>query len=106
MPLKRRSYYLSCLQSELRKYALNAKDEDTRKDYWRMYYKALNAEHEVRAMVMDAEMRRLLDFAFPDGIPQSLRDFPDAPPDNLPQLPDDITPDDDDLPPHQKRLWD
>ena len=74
MPRKRKSYHLSRLQSELRKQALHTEDEELRSKFWRLFYKARNAEHEIREMVMDAEMRRLLDFVFPNGIPSDLVD--------------------------------
>src|SRR5262245_38171564 len=55
---KRISYHLTELKNELRKRAMKEKDEEKRTDYWRLYYKVLHAEHEVREMVMDAEIRR------------------------------------------------
>jgi hypothetical protein len=101
---KRRSHHLSRLKDELRKRALIEDDEDKRRDYWRLYYKANHAEHEVREMVMDAEMRRLLEFAFPEGIPGDIADDPDAQQKPKSQASDDSS-DDENIPPRQKGLW-
>ena len=100
---KRKSYYISRLQSELRARALKAKDdEELSSALWRMYYKALNAEHEVRAMVMDAEMLNLLKFIYPNGVPPELLEEPP-----LTKPPEYVSPpDDDDDEPKQKSFWD
>lgn len=106
----RKSYHLTQLQNELRKRAIKEKDEDTRRDYWRLFFKAQHAEHEVRALVMDAEIRRLLDFALAYGrLPDDFKDETDTPDDDVvtdkpPPIDDSI--DDDDIPPRQKGLWD
>lgn len=103
---KRQSHELSRLKNELRKRALHEDDEEKRRDYWRLYYKAIHAEHEVRALVMDAEMRRLLDFVFPNGLPSGFDDEPDKPnPQSKKKPDDDSTLNDDDIPPRQKGLW-
>jgi len=102
---KRKSYHLTQLQHELRKRAIKEKNEEKRSDYWRLYYKANHAEHEVRELIMDAEMRRLLEFVFPDGIPDSFHDEDDTPQKPKPQIPDDEGIDDEDIPPRQKGLW-
>jgi hypothetical protein len=99
---KRKSYHLTQLQNQLRKRALHEKDEETRRTYWRLYYKAQSAEHEVREMVMDAEMRRLLEFILPDGTPDNF--FEDEDTAKKSQPPDDSV-DDEDIPPRQKGLW-
>jgi hypothetical protein len=99
---KRKSYHLTQLQNQLRKRALHEKDEDTRRTYWRLYYKAQSAEHEVREMVMDAEMRRLLEFILPDGTHDNF--FEDEDTAKKSQPPDDSV-DDEDIPPRQKGLW-
>ena len=107
---KRTSYHLTELKNELRKRALKEKDEEKRTDYWRLYYKTLHAEHEVREMVMDAEIRRLLDFALayghlPDNWKDEITKFKeDADKDKQPPVDDSI--DDDDIPPRQMGLWD
>jgi len=102
---KRESYHLARLKAELRKRALREDDEEKRSDYWRLYYKANHAEHEVREMVMDAEMRRLLEFVFPDGIPDTFHDEADTPQKSESQSPGDDPIDDEDIPPRQKGLW-
>jgi hypothetical protein len=99
---KRKSYHLTQLRNQLSKRALNEKDEETRRTYWRLYYKAQNAEHEVREMVMDAEMRRLLEFILPDGTPDNYYEDEDIAKKSPP--PDDPI-DDEDIPPRQKGLW-
>ena len=103
---RRKSYHLTQLQNELRKRAIKEKNEEKRRDYWRMFFKAKHAEHEVRELVMDAEMRRLLDFMrmadFPDGFDDDI-DIPQQP---RSQAPDDDDIDDEDIPPRQKGLWD
>jgi hypothetical protein len=106
---KRKSYHLTQLQQELRKRATKEEDEDKRRDYWRLYYKSLHAENEVREMVMDAEIMRLLDFALAYGrLPDDYKDETDKPDvktdeDSKPPVDDSI--DDDDIPPRQKGLW-
>jgi len=102
---KRRSYNLTQLKRELHQRAIKEKDEERRRDYWRLYYKANHAEHEVREMVMDAEMRRLLEFVFPDGIPDNFYDEDDTPHKPESPSPDDDSIDDEDIPPRQKGLW-
>jgi hypothetical protein len=64
----RKSYHLNDLIGDLRKRAIKEKDEELRTDYWRLYYKALHAESEVNAMVMDAEIRSLLEPALAYGM--------------------------------------
>ena len=109
---KRISYHLTELKNELRKRAMKEKDEEKRTDYWRLYYKVLHAEHEVREMVMDAEIRRLLDFALAYGrLPDEWKNLKDeiakfkedADKDKQPPVDDTI---DDDIPPRQMGLWD
>lgn len=100
---KRKSYHLSRLQSELRARAIKEKDdEELSNALWRMYYKARNAEHEIREMVMDAEMRRLLEFVFPDGVPQNLTQA-EVEKDETPQPEKSEASDDT---PKQKGFWD
>jgi hypothetical protein len=101
---KRKSYHLTQLQNQLRKRPLTEQDDETRRTYWRLYYKAQNAEHEVREMVMDAEMRRLLEFILPDGTPDNFFEDDDTGSKSKPEIPDDSI-DDEDIPPRQKGLW-
>jgi hypothetical protein len=103
MPLKRSSVHLSRVLIEIKRAALQTEDEAVRQKLWRWYYRLLHAQDEVRAMVMDAEMRRLLDFVFPDGLPAPFQD------DNKPHSAKKDAIDslaDDDIPPRQKGLWD
>ncbi|MDQ7024182.1 MAG: hypothetical protein Q9P01_16630 [Anaerolineae bacterium] len=106
----RSSYHLSQLQKEPHKRATRETDEDTRRDYWPLYYKAVNAEHEVRVLVMDAEIRHLLEFALAYGyLPDHLADEIDssddkAKPAKPPAIDNGI--DEDDIPLRQKGLWD
>ena len=105
MNKKRQSYHLTQLLNELRKRAIAVRDEDKRNDYWRLFFKAQRVESEVREMVMDAEIRRLLDFALAYGrLPDDWKDEADKPDDNQPPLNNDI--DDGDISPRQKGLWD
>jgi hypothetical protein len=105
---KRKSYHLTQLLEELRKRAIKEEDEDKRRDYWRLFFKAQRVESEGREMVMDAEIRRLLDFALAYGrLPDDWKDDMDKPDEdadeNNQHSDDDI--DDDDIPPRQKGLW-
>lgn len=103
---RRTSNFLSCLKSELRRHAIKAKDEETANDYWRMYYKAVNAEQEI---VLEAEVRRLLEFIVREGIADGLVDEMQQSDDTAdkPQKPQtDTTLTDDDIPPRQKGFWD
>jgi hypothetical protein len=100
MPLQRKSRIVSQLQMGLRALALREEDEEKRRRLWRLYYMACNAEHEIRSIVMDAEMRRLLDFVFPDGLPAI---FEDEKPKKFDSQPPE---DDDNQHPKQKGLWD
>ena len=104
MRRKRISYQLSRLKDELKKRATAEEDAEKQKDYWRLYFKAVNAEGEVRELVMEAEIRRLIEFLAADG---RYGDFlPDDKPCDKPKSspPDDV--DEDDIPPRQKGLWD
>lgn len=47
---KRINYHLNELKNELRKRALKEKEEKKRRDYWRLYYKAVDAVHEVDSL--------------------------------------------------------
>jgi len=102
---KRKSYHLTQLQNELRKRAIKEKNEEKRSDYWRLFFKAQHAEHEVRELVMDAEMRRLLEFIRMADFPEGFEDDIDVPQKPKPPSPDDDDIDDADIPPRQKGLW-
>jgi hypothetical protein len=112
MTTKRKSYHLSELKEDLRKRALKEKDEEKRTDYWRMYYKAQHAEHEVREMVMDTEIRHLLEIhiaygMLPDDWKEQIANIVakiEADKNKQPPLIEDI--DDDDIPPRQLGFWD
>jgi hypothetical protein len=108
---KRISYHLTELKNELRKRALKEKDEKKRRDYWRLYYKAVDAAHEVDSMVADAEIRTLVEYLLRYGrLPDDWReqvaklqeDKADA--DETKQPPVDEV-DDDDIPPRQLGFW-
>ncbi|MDQ7025741.1 MAG: hypothetical protein Q9P01_14305 [Anaerolineae bacterium] len=73
-----------------------------------MYYKAVNAEYEVRELVMDAEIRRLLEFALAYGhLPDTLLDADEAHgTEDERNHTSDNTVDEDDIPLYQKGLWD
>ena len=108
---KRISHYLSDLKGDLRYRAIHTKDENLAAEFWRMYYKAKDAEHEVREMVQDAEMRRLIEFAVQHGLLDSsileLDKLEDDEPQDKPDTPDsDSAERDEDKPPKQKGFWD
>jgi hypothetical protein len=96
---KRRSSLLANLKRELHQRAIKEKDEKRRKDYWRMYFQAKNAEGEIREMVLEVEVSRLKEFLRADGYDDELLDEPDAP------QPPDHSIDEDAIPPRQKGLW-
>jgi hypothetical protein len=107
------SYHLAQLRRELHKRALKEKDEEKRRDYWRLYYKARDAEAEVNGLVADSEILTLLDYALRYGrlpenwreeIAKHLEDKADAEEKKQPPVDDSI--DDDDIPPRQLGLWD
>jgi hypothetical protein len=107
------SYYLTELKKELRNRAMKEKNEEKRRDYWRLYYKAVDAENEVNDMVRVAELRRALELMIAYGmLPDNWReelakleeDKADA--DKKKQPPVDNSIDDDDIPPRQLGLWD
>jgi hypothetical protein len=109
---KRISYHLTELKNELRKRALKEKNEDKRRDYWRLYYKAVDAAHEVDSMVADAEIRTLVEYLLrygrlPDNwkeeIAKFIEDKADA--EEKKQPPVDDSMDDDDIPPRQLGFW-
>ena len=97
---KRRSHNLAQLKRELHQRAIKEQDEEKRREYWRLYFKAQHAESEVREMVMDAEIRRLIEFLRADGQPDDALDDPNE------SQSQDTPIDDDDIPPRQKGLWD
>ena len=105
MRRKRISYQLRRLKEELKKRAIAEKDDKEKQgDYWRLYYKAVNAEGEVRELVMQAEIRRLVEFLAADG---RYGDFPlDDDPPAKPKRPPNDDVDEDDIPPKQQGLWD
>jgi hypothetical protein len=108
---KRISYHLTELKNELRKRALKEKDEKKRRDYWRLYYKAVDAAHEVDSMVADAEIRTLVEYLLrygrlPDDWKEQVAKFQEdkADADEKKKPPVDEV-DDDDIPPRQLGLW-
>jgi hypothetical protein len=107
------SYHLAQLRRELHKRALKEKDEEKRRDYWRLYYKARDAEAEVNGLVADSEILTLLDYALrygrlPDNwreeIAKFIKDKEDAEEKKQPPVDDSV--DDDDIPPRQLGFWD
>ena len=113
---KRISYHLNELKNELRKRALKEKDEKKRRDYWRLYYKAVDAAHEVDSMVADAEIRTLVEYLLrygrlPDDWQEQVAKYMQDKEDKAnaeeqkaqPPVEDSI--DDDDIPPRQLGLW-
>jgi hypothetical protein len=110
---KRVSYFLTELKNELRKRALKEKNEEKRRDYWRMYYKAVDAAHEVDSMVADAEIRTLVEYLLrygrlPDDwreqVAKLLQDKANAEEEKEQPPVDEV--DDDDIPPRQLGFWD
>ena len=107
---KRISYHLNELKNELRKRALKEKNEEKRRDYWRLYYKAVDAAHEVDSMVADAEIRTLIEYLLrygrlPDDWKEQIAKLKEeeANEKKNPPVDDDI--DDDDIPPRKLGLW-
>ena len=104
------SRQLAHLKEELRKRALKEENEELRSDYWRLYYAARDAEHEVRQLVSDAETRNVLEIVANHGLLEILlEEQGDNPPpaDDTPK-PNYSTPInyDNEIPPRQLRLWD
>ena len=105
----RTSKRLTHHQNELRKRALKEKIEDKRVDYWRLYFEAQDIAHEVNELVMEAEIRRLLELMTAYGVADIIveEEKADTPPDDKPQTSDSEPPDhEDNIPPRQKGLWD
>jgi hypothetical protein len=110
---KRISYHLTELKNELRKRALKEKDEKKRRDYWRLYYKAVDAAHEVDSMVADAEIRTLVEYLLrygrlPDDWKEQvakLQEDKANAEEEKEQPPVEDSLDDDDIPPRQLGLW-
>jgi hypothetical protein len=95
------------LQNELRKRALKEKDPELRADFWRLYYAALDIQHDITELVMAAEIRRLAEIMLAYGITDTSLGLDDTPPADEPEKPDSEPPDhEDDIPPRQKGLWD
>ena len=106
---KRISYFLTELKNELRKRALKEKNEEKRRDYWRLYYKAVDAAHEVDSMVADAEIRTLIEYLLrygrlPDDWKEQVAKRQEDKAEEKKQPPVDEV-DDDDIPPRQLGLW-
>ena len=108
---KRVSYYLTELKNELRKRALKEKNEEKRRDYWRLYYKAVDAAHEVDSMVADAEIRTLVEYLLRYGrLPDDWREQvaklleDKAEEQKPPPVENEI--DDENIPPRQLGFWD
>ena len=104
------SQKLAHLKEELRKRAIKEKDEEKRDDYWRLYFAARDAEQEVRELVKDAEMRRVLEIVAAYGLLDILlEDEKNVTPseDEKPKVADSEPPDHEaDIPPKQKGFWD
>jgi hypothetical protein len=97
------------MKSELRYYAIREKDEEIANRYWRLYYRAINVEHEFREIVLETEVSRLIDIIIAEGLADKLLLDHETPGDTAdePQKPDThsmLT--DDDIPPRQKGCWD
>jgi hypothetical protein len=107
---KRVSHFLTELKNELRKRALKEKNEEKRRDYWRLYYKAVDAAHEVDSMVADAEIRTLVEYLLrygrlPDDWKEQVAKLQEDKTEEKKQPPVDDSMDDDDIPPRQLGLW-
>jgi hypothetical protein len=95
------------LQNELKKRAMNEENEKKRADYWRLYYAALDIEHDIRVLVMEAEIRRLVEIMMEYGIPYTYVEPTEPPPaDESPDSESEPPDHDDDIPPRQLGLWD
>src|SRR5688572_16634414 len=113
MMKKRKSQTLAWLKAEIRAEALKLPEGEERDRLWRWYYRAQTAEFEVNALVMEAEIRTLLQYAVEYGfIKQDAvnRLFDD---DEQTQVPKPkkarrkkSTSEDDNNLPKQKGLWD
>jgi hypothetical protein len=68
MKNERKSVSLRWLKNQLRAEALKETDEERKKKLWRWYYQAEDAEYEVDILVLQAEVRRLLELAVEYGI--------------------------------------
>ena len=114
---KRKSLLLRWLKNELREEALKTEDEVLKKKLWRWYYRAQAAEAEVNELVLQAEIRRLIELLIvhkiidPDRLNVELERMEDieTPLDSMPKPKKSKrkkqTPSDDNLP-KQKSLWD
>jgi hypothetical protein len=65
---RRTSLVLERMKSELRYYAIREKDEEIANRYWRLYYRAINVEHEFREIVLETEVSRLIDIIIAEGL--------------------------------------
>ena len=99
---------LAHLKEELRKRAIKEKDEETRDDYWRLYYAARDAEYEVRELIQNAETRNVLEIVAAYGLLDILmEDEKDNPPEDKPKKSESEPNDhEDDIPPRQMSFWD
>jgi hypothetical protein len=68
MKPKRKSQTLAWLKAELRAEALKLPEGEERDRLWRWYYRAQTAEFEVNALVLEAEIRTLLQYAVEYGL--------------------------------------
>jgi hypothetical protein len=59
---------LAWLKAELRAEALKLPEGEERDRLWRWYYRAQTAEFEVNALVLEAEIRTLLQYAVEYGL--------------------------------------
>ena len=113
MHLKRKSEYVAQVMREIRQAALDEENEKLRGKLWRWYYRLQHGEDEIRAMVMDTEMRHILEYIIahemlPVNWKEELAELvAKMEADTDPPLPlVDDSDDDNYIPPRQLRLWD
>ena len=113
MKPKRKSQTLAWLKAEIRAEALNLPEGEERDRLWRWYYRAQTAEAEVNALVLEAEIRTLLQYAVeyglikPDAVNNLFNDDEDEPPQPpKPKKSRNKKAAADNNLPKQKKLWD
>ena len=112
MKKNRKSQTLAWLKAEIREQALKLPEGEERDRLWRWYYRAQTAEFEVNALVMEAEIRTLLQYAVEYGLIKQdavnrLFDDDESPPAPKPKKSRrKKSSDDDDNLPKQKGFWD
>ena len=112
MKPKRKSQTLAWLKAELRAEALKLPEGEERDRLWRWYYRAQTAEFEVNALVLEAEIRTLLQYAIEYGLIKAEAvknlfndDEPSQPPQPKKSRRKKSAEVDDNLP-KQKKMWD